>query len=307
MNQRLIAMAQTLTVLLASAFVGVLAKLALRDVPPFTFVWLQIAIGGSLLTLYTFQWRGERIPKSLGRQVWAYIIVIGVGNFTIVRVLFMLALDRLPATTHAYLVNFVGIVTMLMSIVVLQERPSLCQILGVGLAVAGLHVFFRVIPPPSELLGVIYVAVAVCALASTNNLTRKLAIVTHDSLSNTIISTVALWIGGLPVVVMGLLLDWPPPVVGWTNWGIILLNAIVGIAIVLTVFNYILRTLRSYEASILASSGVIYTAILAVPLLGERLALHQLVGIAMMLVGIALVQVRRGLWPGRPTTKTTSG
>ena len=69
MNRRIIAMAQTLTVLLASAFVGVLAKLALRDVPPFTFVWLQIAIGESLLTLYTFQWRGERIPQGLGRHV----------------------------------------------------------------------------------------------------------------------------------------------------------------------------------------------------------------------------------------------
>jgi drug/metabolite transporter (DMT)-like permease len=295
MNRRLIAVAQTLTVLLASAFVAVLAKLALRDVPPFTFVWLQIAIGGSLLSLYTFQWRGERIPQGLGRQVWAYIILLGIGNFTIVRVLFMLSLDRLPATTHAYLVNFVGIVTMLMSIVILQERPSIFQILGAALAVAGLRVFFREIPPPSELIGVIYVAIGVLALASTNNIARKLALVTRDGLSNTTISTVALWIGGLPVVLAGLMLDWPPPVAGWNNWGIILLNAIIGIAIVLTVFNYVLRTLRSYEASILA-----------VPILGERLTLHQIVGIAMMLVGIALVQVRRGIVPGRPSTKTAA-
>ena len=192
MNRRIIAMAQTLTVLLASAFVGVLAKLALRDVPPFTFVWLQIAIGGSLLTLYTFQLRGERIPQGLGRQVWVYIILIGVGNFTIVRVLFMLCLDRLPATTHAYLVNFVGVVTMLMSISIVQERSSLCQILGAALAVSGLHVFFREIPPPSELIGAIYVASAVLALAATNNITRKLAVVTRDGLSNNVISTVAL-------------------------------------------------------------------------------------------------------------------
>jgi probable blue pigment (indigoidine) exporter len=307
MNPRLIAMAQTLTMLLASALVGVLAKLALRDVPPFTFVWLQIAIGGSLLTLYTFLWRGERIPQDLGHQLWASIIVIGVGNFTIVRVLFMLSLDRLPATTHAYLVNFVGIVTMAMSILILQEQPSIFQILGAALAVAGLRVFFSELPPPSELIGVVYVAIGVLALASTNNITRKLAVVTRDGLSNTIISTVALWIGGLPVVLAGLMLDCPPPVAGWKNWGIVLLNAIVTIAIGLTVFNYILRTLRSYEASILASSGVIYTAILAVPILGERLTRHQIIGIAMMLMGISLVQVRRGISKARPTTQTTHG
>jgi drug/metabolite transporter (DMT)-like permease len=211
----------------------------------------------------------------------------------------MLSLDRLPATTHAYLINFVGIVTMLMSIVILKERPSVFQIVGAALAIAGLRVFFREIPLPSEFIGVIYVAIAVLALASYNNIARKLAIVTSGGLSNTIISTVALWIGGFPVVLAGLMIDWPPPVASWTNWGIILLNGIVGIAIGLTLFNYVLRTLRSYEASILAGSGVIYTAILAVPILSERLALHQIVGIAMMLVGLSLAQVRRERLPRR--------
>jgi drug/metabolite transporter (DMT)-like permease len=113
------------------------------------FVWPQIAIGGSLLPLYTFWLRGERIPKGLDRQVWAYIIWIGVANFTIVRVLFMLSLDRLPATTHTYLINFVGIATTLMSIFILKERPSIFQILGAALAVLGMRVFFREIPTPS--------------------------------------------------------------------------------------------------------------------------------------------------------------
>lgn len=295
MDRRQIAIAQATGVLIASSFAGVLAKLALRDVPPFTFVWLQIAIGGGLLTLYTFGLRRERIPRGLGWEVWAYIVWIGIGNFTIVRVLFMLSLDRLPATTYVYLVNFVGIATMLMSVFVLRERPSGFQILGAAVAIFGLRVFFREIPPPSELTGVIYVAVGVLALASTNNVARKLAIVTGGGLSNSVISTVALWIGGLPVVLFGLASDWPPAVSGWTNWGIIALNAVVAIAIALTVWNFILRTLRSYEASILAGSTVIYTALFAVPILGERLAPHQIAGIVLMLIGLVLVQVRRSL------------
>ena len=295
MNPRHTAIAQTSTVILSASLVGVLAKLAPRDVPAFTFVWLQIAIGGILLTLFTFLLRGERIPKGLGRQVWLYIIMIGVGNFTIVRVVFMLALEPLPATTHTYLINFVGIVTMLMSLFILKEWPSIFQVVGAALAVFGLHVFFPEIPPPSELIGVVYVAIGVLALAFTNNMARKLAIITRGGLSNNIISTVALWIGGVPVVLAGLTTDWPPPVVGWQNWGIILLNAIVSIAIGLTVWNYVLRTLRSYEASILASTSVIYTAVFAIPILGEHLALHQIVGIIMMLAGVVLVQLRRGM------------
>ena len=278
---------------MAAALVTVLAKLALHEVPPFTFAWLQIGSGGALLTLYTFGIRGERIPRGLSGRVWFYLAWIGVCNFTIVRVVFVLGLERLPATTHAYLVNFVALVTMAMSVVVLRERPSPLQIFGALLALGGLRIYFREIPPPDEMTGVILVGIGVLALASTNNVARKLAIVTENRLSNNVISTIAVWIGGIPVVLAGLTIDWPPAVVGLRNWGIIALNGVVGIAIVLTVFNYVLRTLRSYEASVLAASGVIWTALFAIPILGERLESHQIVGIAVMLAGIVLAQFRR--------------
>ncbi len=298
MNAHLTAIAQASAVLIAGSFASVLAKLALRDVPAFTFVWLQITIGGGLLTLYTFAFRRERIPPGLGREVWAYILWIGIGNTMIVRVLFMLALSKLPATTLTYLVNFVGLVTMWMSIVILREKPGAVQLLGAIVAILGLKVFFREIPPPAERIGVVYVAVGVLALASANNITRRLALVTENGLSNSVVSTVALWIGGLPVVLVGLFTDWPPAVSSGRHWGIIALNGVVSITIGLTVWNYVLRTLRSYEASILGTSTVFYTAFFAAPILGERLALHQIAGIVAMLAGVALVQRRPGLRAG---------
>ncbi len=203
MNQRLVATIQLLTVVVAGAFVAVLAKLALSQlpgrlaVPPFTFVWLQIAIGGTLLTAYTFLIRGERIPRKLSKGTWGCLIWIGVSA--------------------------------------------------------------------------------------------------NQFLSNNIISTVALWIGGIPVVLCGFLFDWPPPVFGWQNWTIIAASGVVSIAVGLTVFNYVLRTLRSYEASIFASTSVLFVAVFAVPVLGEKLAVHQLFGIGITLLGLALVQFRRGM------------
>lgn len=295
MNPRLIAIGQTLGIVLAGSFAGVLAKLALRDVSAFTFVWLQLGIGGALLTLYTFWWRGERIPRGLGRAVWVYLVCIGVGNFTIVRVMLALALERLPATTLTYLVNFVGFVTMLMSVFLLKERPSSLQVGGAALAVLGLWVFFPEVPAPAEMTGVVYAGVAVVALALTNNLARKLAIVTRKGLSNNVISTVAFWVGGVPVVLAGLAVEPVPAVDRWQNWGIIVLSAVVSIAIGMTVWNYVLRTLRSYEASVLGASTVIFTALYAVPILGERLAWHQITGIAMMMAGLVLSQLRRGV------------
>ncbi len=108
-----------------------------------------------------------------------------------------------------------------------------------------------------------------------------------------VVSTLALWVGGGPVVLYGLVVDSPPVVPGWRNWGIVTLSACVSIAVGMTVWNAILRTLRSYEASLLGGSSVTFTALFAVPILGERLAWHEVAGIGLMLAGLVLSQWRR--------------
>ena len=98
----------------------------------------------------------------------------------------------------------------------------------------------------------------------------------------------------VPVIAWGICTDLPPAVSGFTNWTIIALNGVVGVAVLMTVFNKILRTLRSYEASILASSTVVFTVLLAYPILGERPDGYQIAGIALLLVGVVLAQLRSG-------------
>lgn len=292
MSARLAAIFQTLGIVMLACFAGVLAKLSLSEVHPFTFVWLQLAIGGVTLTAYTFGWRKASWPRALGVRTWALLIWIGIANFTVVRVLFLLSLEKLPVTTHIYLVNFVSIITMLLSIFILKERPSWVQLLGALIAIGGLHIFFQEIPAPSELIGLIYVSIAILALASTNNITRLVLLRTQDQLSSLVLSTVTLLIGGIPVVLYGLLFDSPPVVVGLKHWAIIAFNGLVSIALGLTVWNYVLRLLRSYEASLLAGSSVIFTAIFAIPILGDVLSRHELAGIGFMLLGLCLAQIR---------------
>ena len=287
------AILQTLGVVLLGSLASVLAKLSLSQVSPVSFVWLQYAIGGTALSAYTFLWRKERLPVKLDWRIWAGIVWLGLANFTICRVLFLLALHKIPATTYVYLINFAGIVTMLMSVFMLKEHPSLFQFAGAVIAIAGLRLFFQAVPPPSEIQGLVYVGIAIFALATTNNVARKLGTMTGQKISIAMISTLALWIGGLPVVAYGLITDTPPAVTGWRNWAIIGLNGVVTIALGLTVWNYILKTLRSYEASILASTSVIFTALWALPILGESLSLTKVFGIATMMFGMALVQIRR--------------
>lgn len=292
-RERAVAIGQTLGVLILMSLGTVLTKRSLHDVPPLTFASLSIAAGIGTLGFYTFVVRRERIPAAMGRRVWAYIVAIGVCNFTLGRVLTTLSLQRMPATTNAFLTNFVGLITMGMSIVLLGESPSFFQLLGAAIAVVGLRVFFAAVPAADELVGILLLGAGILAIAFTNNAARKLALITGNGVGNTIISTLALTIGGAITVVVGLVAEWPPRVTGTANWAAIIYAGVAMIAVSMTVWNHVLRTLRSYEASILGASTVIWTTIIAVPLLGERISARQFAGMALLLLGLTCVQIRK--------------
>jgi len=291
---RLTAIGQASAVLILMAFGSILMKIVLYDVKPLTFAWLTVGVGMIVMTVYTFLIRKEKIPGGLSRQVWFYIIMIGICNFAISKVSRPFAMERLPVTTVTYIGNFIGFVTMGMSIFILKETPTLFQILGAGIAITGLRIFYLEAPSANEMVGILFILAGIIAVAYTNNIARKLGIITQNKLSNNIVSTLAILIGGSLTVLSGIILDWPPKISGWNNWGIIIYTGVFSISIGLTVWNHILRTLRSYEASILGASTVIYTTLLAVLILGERPAINQVAGIALMLTGLVLVQVRRG-------------
>ena len=54
---------------------------------------------------------------------------------------------------------------------------------------------------------------------------------------------------------------------------------------------HVMQTLRSYEASLLAGTIVIWVALMSYALLGERPTPHEWTGIAIMLVGMTLIQL----------------
>ena len=228
------------------------------------------------------------------RKVWIYIVQIGFFNF-VTGTLGVYALNFMPATTNTYLTNFIGFITMGMSILILKESPSIFQILGAVIAFSGLRVFFPAPPGGGELFGMLLILVSISGIAYTNNIARKLAIETENKISNNIISTLAIMIGAPISIAIYILIEGFPKVMpDLPTWGAIIFVGIINRAIGLTVWNLILRTLRSYEASILGASTVIWTSILAVLFLKETLELYQIIGIGMMLIGLILVQVRTG-------------
>ena len=292
-NKRIKAIGIAILVLIFMSVDTVLIKLTFTNVSPYTYIWLSLLIGILALTIYTFIIKRERIPWDLmTKKVWLYIFQIGIFNFVTGR-LNLIALDYLPATTNAYLFNFIGLITMGMSCIILKEIPSLFQILGAGVAFMGLRVFFQATPQGGEWIGIVLVLSSIIGVAYTNNIARKLSIETEGEISNNIISTLAIILGGSLMIITCISIDGFPPIVNSnSDWFVILYTGIATNAVGLTVWNLVLRTLRSYEASMLGASMVIWTTIFAYFILGETITTYQLIGITMLLFGIILVQLR---------------
>lgn len=285
----------TLGILISMSVSNILTKFAYRDMSPITFIYCSLFVGIVTMLIYTFVIKKERIPKELmTKKVWSLILQIAFFNF-VLGTLGIYSLNYLNASTHSYLTNFIGFITMGMSIFLLKEAPTLWQIVGAVIAFSGLRLFFPELPRDNQLIGVVMVLISITGVAYTNNITRKLAQITDNKISNNVISTLAITIGGSIAIIIYLFMDGFSPVIPTvTDFGIILFVGIVTRAIGLTVWNLILRTLRSYEASILGASTVIWTSILSVIFLGENLVLNQIFGIVLMLAGLILVQVRKG-------------
>jgi len=285
----------TLGILISMSVSNILTKFAYRDMSPITFIYCSLFVGIVTMLIYTFVIKKERIPKELmTKKVWSLILQIAFFNF-VLGTLGIYSLNYLNASTHSYLTNFIGFITMGMSIFLLKEAPTLWQIVGAVIAFSGLRLFFPELPRDNQLIGVVMVLISITGVAYTNNITRKLAQITDNKISNNVISTLAITIGGSIAIIIYLFMDGFSPVIPTvTDFGIILFVGIVTRAIGLTVWNLILRTLRSYEASILGASTVIWTSILSVIFLGEKLVLNQIFGIVLMLAGLILVQVRKG-------------
>ena len=295
-NNRIKAIGTTLLILFSMSIGNILTKMSFSTVSPYTFVYMTVLIGMLTLTIYTFVIRREKISFNLiSKKSWWLIFQIGFFNFVTGR-LGVLAFAYLPVTTKTYISNFVGFLTMGMSCIILKELPTFYQILGATIAFSGLRVYFNTPPQGGEWIGILMVIGSIFSIAYTNNIARKLSLDTKNEISNLVISTLAILMGGSIMVISCILIDgFPPKIPTSFDWLVIVYTGVVTSALGLTVWNSILRTLRSYEASILGSTSIIWTSILAVLILHEQIEKNQIIGIAMMMVGIVLVQIRKKL------------
>lgn len=119
-----------------SAFVA--TKVAVVEFQPFTLALVRFVLASAiLLPIAHYQWRRttERIPLP-----WSALALLGLFGVTLFYASFNLGMAHTTATKGSLIHGAIPALTALAAIIVLRERPSLINVVGIALSIGGVVV-----------------------------------------------------------------------------------------------------------------------------------------------------------------------
>jgi drug/metabolite transporter (DMT)-like permease len=203
-----------------------------------------------------------------------------------------LGLKYLPAILFSFILNFTSPVVALLGIPLLKERLTRLQWAGMGIFLVGVVVYFYPLGIQAGMaLGVAIGLFSMLTNSAASILGRFINRSGHlDPLTVTVVS---MGVGATALLGSGLFIE-ELPKMDLTGWGIILWLAVVNTAIAFTLWNQTLRTLSATESSMINNTMLVQIAILAWFFLGERPSVQEWAGMGIVVVGVVLVNLRRG-------------
>jgi drug/metabolite transporter (DMT)-like permease len=280
-----LALAEALAVVGLWSLSPILVKSALADVLPQQIAGVRYTLGFvSLLPWILLRPGGPAWPTR--SDVWLRLCLMGILAFPIGNTLLFWALETIPSTTSAFLLNAIPVATLALGAWWLRELPGRTQWVGIGLAFLGAAVFFgegirlgdgRAIG--ASLLGCL-------ALAVFGVLGRQL--LRRNAIDVFQLSALPMGIGG------GLLLAlFPPRLTDATPIGILVFLGVVNSALAYILWNHALRVLAAFEISIVGNLLPMGTALWAPFTLGEVVPVRSWAGILISFLGVGLVALSR--------------
>ena len=268
----------------ASSFI--IVKMALEDFGPLTIGGLRYFIGA--LILLPFMLREKK--TSLSGKLWGWLLLLGISQYTIANVAIFWSLKYLPATTVSFLMGTITIATLIVGIFLLKEIPGKLQSVGILITLGGGALYFVRGLQSGEILGLILFGIGLAGFTVFSILGRKFA--KAGTVSTLRLTTIPLALGGIITLLIAIPLEGIPSA-PLSTWGLILFLAVVNTAIAYVLYNHALQIMTAFQMNIALSLTPVWTAIFGFFLLGERLEALQVLGIAVMIAGVMLVQMKK--------------
>jgi drug/metabolite transporter (DMT)-like permease len=265
-------------------------ELALAGLPPLSIVWGRVALAAALLVLVV-RLSGQGLPP---RRVWPALAVMGVLNNLVPFTLFVLAQGQITGALASVLNATTPLFTVLIAhLATVDERLTPVKAAGVGLGFAGVAAMMAGEDLGGELPAMLACLGAAVSYAVAGVWGRRFR---HAGVTSLQTAFGVVTASSILLTPVWLVVD-RPWALGWPGWSPVL--AVIGLASLSSALAYLIYFRILARAGAVAISLVTFlipfsAAGLGWLVLGERLEARHLLGLALILVGLALTLRARG-------------
>jgi drug/metabolite transporter (DMT)-like permease len=270
---------------------GILQKLSYAyGIQPDTLIALRLSISSATLLFFVTLLRRESL--SVSRRDLPLLLMFGIFAVAVQRVSYAYAVYLTTATMTAILFYTYPVFVTIFASFSLKEKITKREISAFVLAFLGVTLVVRAYDPSSLIINLLGIA-----LGLTSSLCFVLYFLATKRLRSRYTSlTVTLYGDGIAALVLfpSIFVSFPqiavfPPQL----WILVLTIAWVLSLIGYLIYSYALKYVKSSKGSILSVLEPLSAALFSAALLGERLEIPQIVGIALALVAVALLSQMR--------------
>jgi drug/metabolite transporter (DMT)-like permease len=291
-----VALGIVVTFIWATSVVLIRVGLTEEDVQPIGFAGVRFTLAAILLLpLALPRWRTVRVWTA-GRRPLLGAVAYGLLMFCLAQLGFYLALGDLSAATVGLLMGLAPVVTALVTIRDRHERANALQVIGIGVLVVGVLVYFGLERPEAGISVALVAGISIpIVVGGSARLGRHLAVDARRTFGGPLgLTALAMTAGGVTTLLLALVLE-GVPTFSPRAWLLIAWLAAVNTALTYTLWTQIQRTLRAVESSVLADLTVILIAVLGWVVLDESLGPVRIGGLLLAVAGVFLVQLAPAL------------
>jgi len=264
------------------------AKVAARDVEPFTLTLVRSLIAASAFSLLLLLRGG--FPR-IRRQDWPLVLLLAFLAIPLNQFLFLFGIRSTTPSNAALLYATTPILVVLFSRWLLGERLTRRKLIGVALGFAGVAIVIleRGVDASIEYVhGNLIIYVAVLAWGLYTVLGKRL-IMQYGPLDA---SAITLLIGTLIFLPIGILpaLQFDYASIGGWTWAQIVYLGVITSVVSYLLWYYALGRVEAGKVALFANLQPILTTVLAVVLLGQGVTLQFVLGGILAILGVVIAQ-----------------
>ena len=270
-------------------------RVAGRSVPPLTVAACRSVIGAVVLLAVA---RGQRADRPRGRAEWLGIAAIAIPMTGLSTAFLFLAARNIPAGLVAILVNTMPLFVAVLAPLLLREATAPRAVVGIAIGLGGtVLVAWRAITGEIRPLGIVFGVIAAATSALGSVMYRRFPL---PRLDRTMVVAVQLIMSSVLLALMAAPDDRSHMRFPWTFWLSFIYLSLLGLALSFVLFAELLRRASGLQASAVAYLATVLGVVFGAVLLHERLSWLTLVGGAIAIAGVAVVQATG---PSRPTKR----